>query len=233
MPHLPWISDADLSTHVNHLLSATQAAKASAFTTLNRNVMDPFSAIFQMSGFAMTYNDWIKSEEARQSQKTMQNHVGAFHQNVLGSCNGWRNLNTGNNVDLVNSSQRIIAEVKNKHNTISGGDLSGLYYRLDRLVMPNASGYKGYTAYHVAIIPKRPVPYNIPFIPSDRATSARCNSNTLIRSIDGGSFYAMVTGSATALKDLFDVLPAVIGNFNPQQTADIVHLQALFETAYG
>ena len=233
MPHLTWISDNDLILSVSQLLTATQTAKAAAFSKLNTNIMDPFSAIFQMSGFAMNFNDWIKSEEARQSQKTMQNHVGTFHQNILGSCNGWVNLNTGNNVDLVNVAQNIIAEVKNKHNTISGGDLSGLYYRLEKLVMPNASAYKGYTSYHVAIIPKKPTPYNIPFTPSDRAISTKCSSNNLIRMIDGASFYSMVTGSVTALKDLFDVLPTVIGNFNPQQTADIVHLQALFTRAYG
>lgn len=207
MPYLNWISDADLTQHVKSLLSATQSAKASAFASLNKNVMDPFSAVFQMSGFAMTYNDWIKSEEARQSQKTMQNFVGAFHQNILGSCAGWQNMNTGNNIDLVNTNQSVIAEVKNKHNTISGGDLSDLYYRLDKLVMPNASAYKGFTSYHVAIIPKTPIPYNIPFTPSNRATSTKCSSNALIRMIDGASFYSLVTGSNTALKDLFNVIP--------------------------
>jgi hypothetical protein len=233
MPHLPWISDKDLQTHVNVLLEATKLAKLKANKKLHKNVIDPFSAIFQMSGFSMNYKDWIKSEEARQSQKTMQNFVGKFHQDILGSCNGWQNLNTGTNVELVNQSSRVIAEVKNKHNTISGGDLSDLYYRLHKLVMPNASGYKGFTSYHVAIIPKKPTPYNIPFTPSDRNTSTKCPTNALIRMIDGASFYAMATGHPTALIDLFNVLPRVIGSFNSQQTADIVHLKSLFKIAYG
>lgn len=233
MPHLTWISDQNLSKHVHQLLTATQFAKTLADTFLHTNVIDPFSAIFQMSGFGMDYNEWIKSEEARQAQKTMQNHVGTFHQNILGSCNGWQNMNTGNNVDLVNATQNIIAEVKNKHNTISGGALSDLYYRLGNLVMPNASAYKNYTAYYVAVIPKKPVPYNITFTPSDKANSSKCASNVLIRSIDGASFYSMVTGSNTALEDLFNVIPAVIGNFNAQQIADMVHLQTLYKMAYG
>jgi len=233
MPLLSWISDADLNNAVTNLITATQTAKTNAFASLSKNVMDPFSAIFQMSGFSMTYDEWLKSEEARQSQKTMQNFVGQFHQNILGSCIGWVNLNTGNNVDLVNTSSKIIAEVKNKHNTISGGDLSDLYYRLDKLVMPNASAYKGFTAYHVGIIPKTITPFNIPFTPSDKSTSTKCSTNQLIRTIDGASFYHIVTGAPNALKDLFAALPKVMSNFNQQNMADIAKLQALFKLAYG
>lgn len=143
MAYLSWISDNDLATAVTKLLGATQAAKVQALIKMSANVMDPFSAIFQMSGFGMTYDEWYKSEEARQAQKTMQNFVGDFHQEILGHCAGWQNMGKGMIIDLVNANKMIIAEVKNKHNTISGGDLFNLYDSLERLVMPKLSGYKG------------------------------------------------------------------------------------------
>ena len=78
MPILNWINDNDLIRSVTKLLGATQAAKAKALKKMDKNVMDPFSAVFQMSGFGMTYDEWYKSEEARQAQKTMQNFVHIY-----------------------------------------------------------------------------------------------------------------------------------------------------------
>lgn len=235
MPLLNWISDIDLTNAVNKLLSVTQAAKAQAAAKMVANVMDPFSAIFQMSGFGMTYDEWYKSEEARQSQKTMQNFVGEFHQDILGFCKGWQNMGRGQIVDLVNTKRQIIAEVKNKHNTISGGDLFGLYDIFEGLVMPKTSTYKGFTAYHVSIIPGSPRRYDEEFTPSVKGTGARRPANKLIRTIDGASFYALATGSQYALKDLFTLLPSVIANLAPQQltASDILKLEQLFKLAYG
>jgi hypothetical protein len=55
---------------------------------------------------------------------------------ILGSLSNWRNLETGQIVDLEYVSRKIIAEVKNKHNTISGGNLVNLYRDLENQVMP-------------------------------------------------------------------------------------------------
>lgn len=53
-----------------------------------KNVINPFSALFQMAGFDMDAAAWVKAEQARQAQKSFQNHVGDFHQNVLGCVRG-------------------------------------------------------------------------------------------------------------------------------------------------
>jgi Eco47II-like restriction endonuclease len=233
MPILKWIDDQKLSEAVNELLVASQTAKAKALKDLTKNVMDPFSAMFQMSGLNMTFDEWIKSEEARQTQKSFQNFVGDFHQNVLGNCSGWQNMGKGNIIDLVNPVSKIIAEVKNKHNTISGGDLANTYKSMEGLVMPKTSNYKDFTAYHVSIIPKKPIPFDVLFTPPDKTTGARCAANKLIRTIDGASFYKLATGDPNALKDLFNSIPQVIGNSNQQQRADMVKLQGLFKLAYG
>lgn len=173
-------------------------------------MIDPFSAIFEMSGFAIDYETWLKSETTRQAQKTLQNHIGDFHQNILGYSKGWTNMKVGSVVDLVSSEHSIVAEIKNKHNTISGGKLSDLYYSLDGLISPKSSIYKGYIAYYVTIIPKTQKRFNIPFTPSVKEKGERCPVNENIRQIDGASFYSLVTGSDNALEDLFDVLPDVI-----------------------
>jgi hypothetical protein len=171
---LTWIDDKYLYDATTTLLSMAETAKQKASANIGRNVIDPFSAIFEMSGFDMDFEEWLKAEEARQAQKTLQNFIGDFHQIVLGSCADWDNLKVGKIADLLNLKRSVIAEVKNKYNTISGGKLSDLYWSLESLVMPKASLYKRYTAYHVVIIPLQPKRFNGEFTPSDSKTGNKC-----------------------------------------------------------
>ncbi len=210
MPFLNWISDTELKNEVSQLLSIAKEAQKAAVNEFGKNVIDPFAAIFEMSGFEIDYNTWLKSETTRQAQKTLQNHIGDFHQNILGYSKDWTNKGVGNIIDLLSEKNKTIAEIKNKYNTISGGKLSDLYYSLDKQVSPKSSIYKGYTAYYVAIIPKKGGRYNNPFIPSDKDKGEKCPINEHIREIDGASFYSLVTGSDDALEQLFDILPEVI-----------------------
>lgn len=94
---------------------------------------------------------WLKQEEARLVQKTLQNLVGNFHQEILGHMDGWTNLRTGSVVDLLNSEQKIIAEVKNKYNTTKGNHKKVIYDDLHSLIRTE---FPGYTGYYVEIIPK-------------------------------------------------------------------------------
>jgi hypothetical protein len=210
MSLLKWIDDANLKTEVKKLLLKAKEAQNKTVAKFSKNVIDPFSAIFEMSGFDIDFETWFKSETTRQAQKTLQNHIGDFHQNILGYSTGWVNMKVGNVIDVVSNEKKIIAEVKNKYNTISGGKLSDLYSSLDGLVSPKSSIYKGYTAYYVAIIPKKPERYNKPFIPSNKEKGEKCPVNENIREIDGASFYSLVTGYNNALENLFDILPDVI-----------------------
>ena len=173
----------------------------------------------------------------RQAQKSLQNHVGEFHQIVLGSIDGWKNLKTGAIVDLESIDNNMIAEVKNKYNTISGGKLADLYSELEKLVMPKTSKYKNFTAYYVEILPKSPTPYDKEFTPSDKAKGAKCPPNPLIRQIDGKSFYAKVTGDPKALAKLFNVLPDVIEDLCSTTTKykfeDREFAEKFFTSAFG
>jgi hypothetical protein len=210
MPFLNWISDSDLKNEVSQMLSVAKGAQKMAVNNFGKNVTDPFAAIFELSGFEIDYSTWLKSETTRQAQKTLQNHIGDFHQNILGYSKDWTNKKAGNIIDLLSDKHKVIAEIKNKYNTISGGKLSDLYYSLDKQISPKSSIYKGYTAYYVAIIPKKGKRFNKPFTPSDKDKGEKCPLNEHIREIDGASFYSLVTGYENALEELFDVLPEVI-----------------------
>lgn len=144
-------------------------------------------------------------------------------------------MGIGNVIDLVSEDKKIVAEIKNKYNTVSGGNLSGVYNALDDLVSPKSSIYKGYTAYFVTIIPKKAIRYDKPFSPSDKGKGQKCPSNDKIREIDGASFYDLVTGCDNALESLFDVLPDVISECTDgkYRVKDIEKLKYFFKLAFG
>jgi len=229
MSYLSFISDENLKQEISTILSTAATALEDAGTEFESNVIDPFSIVFEMAGFNIKeVVSWEVTEKARQSQKTLSNAFGNFHQNILGHVYGWENLGIGKSVDLVCHDRKIIAEIKNKYSTVTGGKLTDLYSHLDGLVMPIVSMYKGYTSYYVETIPRpkrsKPQNYDVPFTPSDKATKTRRSSNELIRQIDGQSFYALVTGVPDALEQLYDVIPAVIGeastySFPPKELA--------------
>lgn len=236
MPYLNWISDADLIKHTQNLLLAAQQARVKKQKEFHKNVIDPFQAIFEMAGYPMNSVDWKTAELARQVGKAVQNKIGEFHQNILGSVINWDNLTTGQIVDLRSTTNQIIAEVKNKHNTVTGSKKVDVYDQLANLVMPNASIYNGYTAYFVNIIPKRSTRYNRPFTPPDNTTKTNRPSNILVKEIDGASFYHIVTGQQTALRDLYLVLPNVIHSIlgrTQLSNTDKISLYRYFAKAYN
>ena len=233
MAKLNWISDEELIKSVTGLLSVARGAKTKAEKKFGKNVIDPFSAIFEMAGFEMSFTEWIESEKERQAQKTLQNFVGEFHQTLLGFCDGWSNMGKGKIIDLHSDEKKIVAEVKNKFNTISGGKLADLYWSLESAVMNKTSIYKGFTSYYVSIIPKEPNRFNKLFTPSDKEKGQKCPNNELIRHIDGASFYSLVTGENDALEKLFDALPVVISEITGRNIIDNRDVKRLFKLAYG
>lgn len=230
---LPYISNEKLYQHVKTVLDAVSEATQEAEERLYSRVVDPFGALFEALGLGMTLTEWKEKEKARQVKKTLENKVGIFHQDIIGSANGWENLGTGGVVDVVNHTDRIIAEIKNKYNTMKGNAKKGIYDDLNALI--NSDDYRDYTGYYVEVIPKNREGYNKLFTPSDNVTHTRRPENELIRQIDGKRFYALATGHDDALKSLYEVLPQVIGDVLGQSYADINSdplFSEIFDQAY-
>ncbi len=233
MPLLGFISDEVLTNAVRNLLDVAADARKKADKGFNRNVIDPFAVLFEMSGFQVDEQTWLVSEKNRQAQKTLQNHVGTFHQAILGNIPGWEDLGTGGVVDVVSPSRKVIAEIKNKHNTVKGSDKVKVYDLIERAVMTKGHQYKGFIGYYVEIIPKSTARYDKPFTPPDNQTGQPRPANELIRQIDGYSFYALATGVPDALSQLFTVLPDVIESCSTYRFSDREFARQFFQKAFG
>jgi len=168
-----------------------------------RNTLDCFSAAIDASIRGITLEEWIESEKQRQSQKTLQNKIGDFHQKILGTLEGVTDLGVGEVVDLIHKEKKIIAEIKNKHNTTKGNHKKSIYDDLVSVL----TKHEGYTGYYVEILPKNGKVYDKPFIPSDNTTKTSRTDSEQIRIIDGKSFYKIITGDSNALKELYFLIP--------------------------
>ncbi len=210
MPYLSWISDEKLLAALQVFADALTRGDEKNAKDSGRNVTDPFAALFTLSFFNLDHEHWLHMEEFRKKDKTLTNALGNFHQQVLGSVDGWQDMGTKAVVDLVNDDRRIIAELKNKYNTVKGSDKINIFNDLHSCIYGKVSRFRGYQAYYVTIIPQRPDGILRPFVPSDNKSGTKPPEDPAIMEIDGKRFYALVTGSETALEDLFNIIPKIL-----------------------
>lgn len=214
----------------NDIVEILQKSISTKEKTLYKNVIDPFSAIFDASFNKISLSEWIREEKVRQIQKTFQNEVGKFHQKVLGCVEGWEDLKNGGVVDIINKDKMIIAEIKNKFNTTKGNHKVAIYDDFSSLL---EGKYKDYTAYYVAIITKNK--FVKPFTPSDNRTKIRRPENKSILEIDGQSFYEMVTGDKNAIYKIYKTIPYILSDILKSDTSKILSdplYEELFKKAF-
>ncbi|MCY4527287.1 MAG: Eco47II family restriction endonuclease [Anaerolineaceae bacterium] len=183
-----WISDNDLSEHIDRLLAAAENSIANAHGRRRRNRLDPFGSLLVAASYELTSVEGLEQvQDAESSLRGMSNALGSFHQGVLGSVNGWRDHDAG--YDIEGQSRRIVAEIKNKHNTMNTTTRRGVESDLQTAVRQKGRGWK---AYLVIIIPRKPERYT------------KQLGQDKVYEIDGASFYHIVTGQPNAMHDLFE-----------------------------
>jgi len=192
------------------------------------NVIDPFSALFDASGQNIPLNKWVEQEKHRQLQKTLQNGIGYFHQRILGHIGDWKDPGAGGIYDSENEKLKIFAQIKNKYNTFNSGSASDTYNTMCNLLNTTKKGYKGYV---VIIIPKTPNRFNKVFAPGGKTKRSD------LLTVDGSTYYEMVTGDKKALLKLFLALPIAIAEVRKIKLKDFktesTDFLDLFHRAYG
>ncbi|MXV75366.1 Eco47II family restriction endonuclease [Candidatus Poribacteria bacterium] len=186
---LSWISDADLESAISSLFSSAKNTIQKAEKRRERNVVDPFYSVLIASSFELkTIIELDNLQDAGAALRGISNFLGEFHQKILGSINGWNNHDSG--YDLECPMKSIIAEVKNKHNTMNSTNTEAVISDLDTAIRQKKGNWK---AYLVQVIPRSPY----------RSTNIVRSRGVYV--IDGASFYHLATGEPNAIHDLFDV----------------------------
>lgn len=179
--------------HLDELIEVllAQIRTFDAGAARGRNLVDPFATLLEKFEFDLSDEaEWEASEFARQRQKNLMNKIGDLHQRIIGRLDGWECHETSTGMpDVVGirGGQKIIAEIKNKHNTMSDGAKRGAYSSLAGMLADRK--FRGYVGVVVHIIgpQERSGNYWKPF------TASGCAARDDIIVMNGRTFYAIAT----------------------------------------
>lgn len=216
---LNFFDDTKLYTIVDEAISRAQ--KGGKAVDLWRNGIDPFYALFERIFQDLSYKEWEEGEKIRQSGKTLSNAIGNMHQSLLAELPGWKNTgSTGGVVDLIHedpwgkSGHPVVAEVKNKHNTMNASDQRAIYDNLGNTIASmnaqrnlTASSKGSFYGYLIVVIPR-----SKDWGKDQRWNLSQRGTQDAIRRISAENVYEIATGDKDAFSRLYEVLPLVMSD---------------------
>jgi ribosomal protein L29 len=165
-----------------------------------KNKIDIFKLRFDKEFNDLSEEELIKFEISRQIDKSVNNAIGTFHENILGGIKGFEKGNLSG-FDIKAEDNSLFADVKNKHNTMNSSSAESLFQKLSRY----ADDYKNATCYWVQILSTDSFDEKWFSI-----INGKEYSHSRVRKISGDQFYALLTENKTALFELNQSLKIAI-----------------------
>lgn len=219
--YLDFISDEHLMDCIKNLHQSYEKAKSDVTKKkFYKNKIDTFKLTFDSNFNDLDEKSILKSEMIRQIDKSINNSIGTFHEQVLGGIDGYvTGVLTG--YDVKANDDTLFAELKNKHNTMSSSAAEAAFQRLARFADDNRNA----KCYLVQILAKKS------FCEKWEAIiNGKEYSHSRIYKISGDQFYFLLTGQEKAFFNLYQVLPTAIKDFlGEQEKVDQVENSALSE----
>lgn len=196
--NLGFISDADIFQHVKNTVEKYRFVID--LKTFNKNIIDPVKLTFDAKIYGKTVDEVVEAEVLRQLDKSNNNHIGYFHQNIFNFIGrGWSVPKQG--FDVAHLDDEVYVEIKNKHNTMNSASSQKTYIGMQSMLLKTAKA----TCYLVEVIAVKSqnVAWQI-------SLNKQSFANDRIRRISVDQFYEMATGDALAFYKLCAALPTVI-----------------------
>ena len=203
--YVDFVSDEDFIECVKHVIDfyLSDEFQESPMTVLkeSKNDIDAIKTIFDVTVKQIGFDGWANKELERQQDKTINNKIGEFHQELLGKVDGWVDLGIGDptEIDLKKEDNTVFIELKNKHNTMNSSSTKTCREKLENVVeqYPDATAYWAYI-----ISPK--------YKTEERVWSYKGRENEKIRRISGDLLYEMITGDSDALEKVYEAIPKAV-----------------------
>lgn len=203
--YVEFVSDEDFLECVEHVIDAyilsIEFKTPLAILEESKNTIDEFKTIFDVCVSQSSFQDWTRFELNRQHDKTINNKIGEFHQELLGKVDGWVDLGIGDEteIDLKKEDNSVFIELKNKYNTMNSSSTKTCREKLEKVI----DKYPDATAYWAYVI-------NKDYKSEDRVWQYQQRNDERIRRISGDKLYEMITGDSDALKKTFNAIPKAI-----------------------
>ncbi len=202
--YVNFISDEHLLNCIGNLHKAYLKAKNNITkSNFYSNKVDTIKLTFDAKFNDIDEESLIQSEILRQIDKSTNNSIGTFHEQILGGIKGF-NVGYLSGFDVKSEDDTLFADIKNKHNTMNSSSAEALYQKLARY----ANDYKKAKCYWVQILAKGSF---------CELWTAEINgkeySHSRVYKVSGDQFYALLSGQEDALFELYKALPKAIDDY--------------------
>jgi len=185
------------------------------------NKVDTIKLTFDAKFNGIDEEKLIQSEILRQIDKSINNSIGTFHEQILGGIKGFE-AGYLSGYDIRATDDTLFADIKNKHNTMNSSAAEALFQKLARY----ADDYKKAKCYWVQILAKGS------FCELWRGDiNGKEYSHSRVYRISGDQFYSLLSGQEDAMFQLYRTLPIAIKDYleSIEEAKDIVENSALEE----
>lgn len=203
--YVEFVSDEDFLECVKHVIDfyLSDEYQEEPMTVLkeSKNGIDAIKTIFDITVKQIGFDGWANKEMERQQDKTINNKIGEFHQELLGKVEGWVDLGVGDEteIDLKKEDNTVFIELKNKHNTMNSSSTKTCREKLENVI----EQYPDATAYWAYIISRK-------YRSENRVWKYQGREDEKIRRISGDLLYEMITGDSNALEKVYEAIPKAI-----------------------
>ena len=199
--YVNFISDKHLlkcieNLHKSYIKAKNNITKKSFYS----NKVDTIKLTFDSKFNAISEDDLIQAEILRQIDKSINNSIGTFHEEILGGIKGFE-IGNLSGFDIKAIDDTLFADIKNKHNTMNSSSAEALFQKLARYADDN----KKAKCYWVQILAKKS--FNELW---KSEINGKEYSHSRVYKISGDQFYALLSGQDDALFQLYRALPKAI-----------------------
>ena len=225
-----FISDENFAKHIREtILQYGERLQPYDLEKFNGNIVDPVKLLFDKNVYGFTWKEIIGDEISRQRDKSNNNSIGYFHQNIFRYIDGCTVPKSGWDVIFQKDGGieldgckvgTVYVEMKNKHNTMNSAASAKTFMKMQGQLLSDADC----ACCLVEVIAKKS--QNVPWAIS---LDGQKQKHPRIRRVSIDKFYELVTGEEDAFYQMCMALPSTIEKL----LADVDALNVPKDTAFA
>lgn len=211
---LNFISEEEFKNHVRStIMKYGEKLESYDLKRFNSNLIDPIKLLFDKSVYQTSWEEIVNNEIFRQRDKSNNNDIGYFHQNIFSYFKGCEVPQAGWDVIYKNPDgikmpdgdvvHTLYVEMKNKHNTMNSASSAKTYIKMQGQILEDDDC----ACLLVEAIAKKS--QNIKWTTKVDGKNVQ---HRLIRRVSMDQFYAILTGEEDAFYKMCMVLPEIINS---------------------
>ena len=221
--NLDFISEENFKKHVREtIMKYGGKLESYDLKKFNSSLIDPIKLLFDKSVYRTSWEEIVNNEIFRQRDKSNNNDIGYFHQNICSYFDGCEVPKTGWDVIYRNDKgiklpdgdvvHTLYVEMKNKHNTMNSASSAKTYIKMQSQILENDD---------CACLLVEAIAKKSQDIKWAIKIDGYSKKHRLIRRVSMDKFYAIVTGDDDAFCKMCMKLPSVIESVVNEESYDM------------